>query len=90
MRGLVSRSRTGSPVRSEGWRSPLYRTQVDGRWFEHTLSGTWPVDSGLPVTHVTLYEADASATWARKRLSTEFEWEHAVRSDGRPPSGPGP
>lgn len=70
-------------VRGEGWRAPFYWSQVDGVWFEHTLSGTWPVNPGLPVSHVSYYEADAFAQWAGKRLPTEAEWEHAVRADGQ-------
>ncbi len=65
-------------VNAEGWRSPLYWTEMDGVWFEHTLHGTFPVDPDLPVCHVSHYEADAYATWAGKRLPTETEWEHAV------------
>jgi ergothioneine biosynthesis protein EgtB len=70
-------------INAEGWRAPFYWTEVDGGWFEHTLHGTWPVDPSLPVTHVSHYEADAFASWAGKRLPTEAEWEHAVRSDGQ-------
>ncbi|CAI9408692.1 ergothioneine biosynthesis protein EgtB [Nocardioides sp. T2.26MG-1] len=70
-------------VREEGWAAPMYWTQQDGTWFEHTLHGTWPVNPGLPVSHVSHYEADAYATWAGKRLPTESEWEHAVVSDGQ-------
>jgi ergothioneine biosynthesis protein EgtB len=70
-------------VNAEGWRAPFYWTEVDGVWFEHTLNGTWPVDPGLPVSHVSFYEAEAYASWAGKRLPSEAEWEHAVVADGQ-------
>ena len=55
-------------VNAEQWRAPLYWVELDGAWFEHTLNGTWPVNPGLPVSHVSFYEAEAYATWAGKRL----------------------
>jgi ergothioneine biosynthesis protein EgtB len=76
-------------VNAEGWRAPLYWTELDGVWFEHTLHGTWPVNPGLPVAHVSFYEAEAFATWAGKRLPTEAEWEHGVVADGQAEVGPG-
>jgi ergothioneine biosynthesis protein EgtB len=74
-------------VNAHGWRAPLYWTDLNGVWFEHTLSGTWPVNPGLPVSHVSFYEAEAYAAWAGKRLPTESEWEHAVVTDGQPLAG---
>jgi len=69
-------------VNAGGWTAPLYWTERDGIWFEHTLSGTRPVDRSVPVCHVSHYEADAYATWAGKRLPTEAEWENAARLEG--------
>ena len=69
-------------VNGESWDSPLYWTELDGVWFEHTLHGTWPVDPAAPVCHVSFYEAEAYASWSGKRLPTEGEWEHAVVSTG--------
>ena len=66
-------------VNAEEWRAPFYWVEVGGQWFEHTLNGTWPVNPGLPVSHVSFYEAEAFATWAGKRLPNEAEWEHAAQ-----------
>jgi ergothioneine biosynthesis protein EgtB len=65
-------------VKAGGWQAPLYWSELDGVWLEHTLHGTWPVNPGLPVCHVSHYEADAFATWAGCRLPTEAEWETAA------------
>jgi len=67
-------------VKANGWRAPLYWTEADGAWRIFTLRGELPLASleNLPVSHVSYFEADAYARWARLRMLTEFEWETAA------------
>ncbi len=66
-------------VRERGWRAPLYWQKVDDDWQIMTLAGMYPLERGVPVCHVSYYEAAAFAAWAGKRLATEAEWEVAAR-----------
>ncbi|WP_137861636.1 MULTISPECIES: ergothioneine biosynthesis protein EgtB [unclassified Sphingomonas] len=65
-------------VQKEGIEAPLYWQQGQGAWTRFGLDGRRPVDPAAPVTHVSLFEADAYASWAGARLPTEFEWEAAA------------
>jgi ergothioneine biosynthesis protein EgtB len=65
-------------VQQHGWEMPLYWRDADGEWRVFTLSGEKSLVAAEPVCHVSVYEADAFAKWAGKRLPTEVEWEIAA------------
>ena len=69
-------------VNAQGWNSPLYWEEEDGRWFEFTFDGMEEVDLAAPVCHVSYYEADAFAHWRGARLPREEEWEVAAAKRG--------
>ncbi|MDP9189631.1 MAG: SUMF1/EgtB/PvdO family nonheme iron enzyme [Actinomycetota bacterium] len=67
-----------------GAEPPMYwRRDGERGWERTTMGRTEPVDPALPVLHVSWNEADAFASWAGKRLPTEFEWEAAAAGADR-------
>ena len=75
---------------SEGWdwlrqqqiSHPLYwQANPDHSWSEFSLHGMHPLHPQQPVTHLSLFEAMAYATWSGARLPTEAEWETAATAE---------
>lgn len=65
--------------KEHNWFAPEYWLYQDGTWHEMTLLGLCPLNLLAPVTHLSLYEAEAYATWRGLRLPTEAEWEVAAK-----------
>jgi ergothioneine biosynthesis protein EgtB len=65
-------------VQAEGIEAPLYWQGSESGWTRFGHDGRQPVNPAAPVTHISLYEADAYASWAGARLPTEVEWESAA------------
>jgi ergothioneine biosynthesis protein EgtB len=65
-------------VNEQRWETPMYWEKAYGSWRVFTLSGMRELDKDEPISHVSYFEADAFARWAKSRLPTEFEWELAA------------
>lgn len=61
--------------------APKYWWREGDTWYTRHMDRASVVDPDVPVCHVCYYEAEAFATFAGKRLPTEFEWEAAASWD---------
>lgn len=65
-------------VCEHGLKAPLYWQHDDRGWSTFTLHGRAELNLDASVNHLSYYEAEAYARWARARLPTEAEWELAA------------
>ncbi|MFT0716552.1 ergothioneine biosynthesis protein EgtB [Flagellimonas lutimaris] len=65
-------------IRDNAIEHPLYWHFKDGTWQQFHFNGLEKLNHDLPVSHISMYEAYAFASWKGMRLPTEFEWEVAA------------
>jgi ergothioneine biosynthesis protein EgtB len=66
-------------LQEQHWERPIYWSKhLDS---EFSLLGEIDLEPDRPACHLSYFEADAYARWARARLPTEAEWEHAAAEE---------
>jgi len=65
-------------MEASGGEAPMYWEREGGEWVSTVRGRREPLAGDHPVVHVSWDQADAFASWAGKRLPTEFEWEAAA------------
>jgi len=68
-------------INADNIRQPYYWVKQGKQWCEYSLNGLQPLAPLHPVKHISYFEASAYASWKKKRLPTEQEWEVASRSN---------
>ncbi len=73
------------PALAGEWRAktPLshpkkWRKNASGGWQKLWFDQWVTLDGSTPVIHINAFEAEAYCLWARRRLPTAAEWEHAA------------
>lgn len=68
-------------VQREAWEAPLYWNRGQRGWQVFGLRGLQALAPPKVTAHVSYFEADAYARWARAQLPTEAQWELATTTE---------